>query len=75
MSLSDEARSLYNQIFDYCTYAADPQYQTLHTFRNRIARLADERARAMLITYFNTDPAMQDHNMQTSAWEYYAQPY
>lgn len=75
MSLSDTARSLYNTIYDYCTYAADPQYRTLHTFRNCIAKIADQRERAMLIDYFNTDPAIQDHNMQTSAWEYYAQPY
>jgi hypothetical protein len=73
-ALSETARQLYNNIFDYCTYAADPQYQTLHKFRMRIAQLQPPD-RDALIEYFNRDPAIQDHNMKTSAWEYYAQPY
>lgn len=72
--LSEQARQLYNNIFDYCTYAADPQYATLHKFRVRIAALpaADRDA---LIQYFNTDPAIQDHNATVPAYEYFAAPY
>ena len=73
-ALSETGRRLYNNIFDYCTYASDPQYQTLHKFRNRISHL-DERDRAVLITYFNADPAIQDHNMTVPAWEYFEAPY
>ena len=72
--LSVTARQLYNNIFDYCTYASDPQYQTLHKFRNRISNL-DARDRAILIGYFNADPAIQDHNMTVPAWEYFEAPY
>ena len=73
-ALSETARQLYNNIFDYCTYAADPQYHTLHKFRVRIAALpvADRDA---LIAYFNADPAIQDSNMTVPAYEYFAAPY
>jgi len=73
-ALSDAARELYNAIFDYCTYAADPQYQQIHRFRKRIAALP-LRDRDALIAYFNAEPAIQDHNMQVPAWQYYADPY
>jgi hypothetical protein len=73
-ALSVPARQLYNNMFDYCTYAADPQYQTLHRFRMRIAALPQPH-RDTLIAYFNHDPAIQDHNMKTSAYEYFAAPY
>jgi hypothetical protein len=73
-ALSDAGRKLYNAMFDYCTYAADPQYRTLHHFRQQIAALpaADQCA---LIAYFNADPAIQHHHMTCSAWEYFAAPY
>lgn len=72
--LSEMGRRLYNNIFDYCTYASDPQYQTLHRFRQQITQLPAPDQH-ILIAYFNTDPAIQDHNMKTSAWEYFAAPY
>lgn len=75
MQLSPQARELYNAIFDYCTYAADPRYQTLHKFRTAIDRLASVADRDALIAYFNHDPAIQDHNMKCSAWEYFQHPY
>jgi len=75
MQLSPEARELYNAIYDYCTYASDPQYQVLHKFRNQIDRLANAGDREILIGYFNQDPAIQDHNMTCSAWEYFQDPY
>jgi hypothetical protein len=72
--LSETGRRLYNNIFDYCTYASDPQYQTLHKFRTRISSL-EQRDRDVLIAYFNTDPAIQDHNMKVPAWDYFEAPY
>ncbi len=75
LTLSDTARTLYNCIFDYCTYAADPQYRTLHAFRARIARLENAAERDILIAYFNSDPAIHDHNMTVPAWQYFADPY
>ena len=75
MSLSDAARTLYNCIFDYCTYAADPQYRTLHAFRTRIAHMENAAERDILIAYFNADPAIHDHNMTVPAYEYFAAPY
>ena len=74
MSLSDQARSLYDSIFDYCTYHPDPQYQTLHKFRLSISRLQG-RDRDILIEYFNADPAIHWHGMPCEPWEYYAKPY
>lgn len=74
MSLSDPARHLYNQIFDYGTYAADPQYHTLHKFRMAIAKL-DSGDRDTLITYFNNDPAIQWTGMPEMPYAYYAKPY
>jgi hypothetical protein len=74
MSLSEHARCLYNQIFDYCTYAADPQYHTLHKFRLAIAKL-DHGDRDVLITYFNADPAIQWTGMPCEPYAYYATPY
>ena len=75
MSLNAEARALYDTIYDYCTYAADPQYQMLHKFRNAIARLANIGDREILIAYFNQDPAIRWHGMPGEPWEYYAAPY
>ena len=75
MSLSHAARELYNNIFDYCTYAADPQYHTLHAFRARIAHMENAAERDILIAYFNADPAIHDHNMTVPAYEYFAAPY
>ena len=75
MSLHDEARSLYDAIYDYCTYAADPQYQVLHKFRNQIARIENAGDREILIGYFNTDPAIQWRGMPETPYAYYAEPY
>lgn len=75
MSLSEPARMLYDTIYEYCTYAADPQYQTLHKFRKRIAALDNGRERAILIDYFNADPAIHWPGMPSQPWDYYAQPY
>lgn len=75
MSLSPEARSLYDTMYDYCTYAADPQYQMLHKFRKRIAALDNGRERDILIEYFNNDPAIQWMGMPGKPYEYYEKPY
>jgi hypothetical protein len=71
MSLSEQARTLYDCIYDYCTYASDPQYQTLHKFRHRIAALDNVRDRDILIGYFNTDPAIRWTGMPEAPYEYY----
>ena len=73
-TLSARARALHNQIFDYCTYAADPQYQTLHKFRMAIAQLTGAD-RSALIAYFNADPAITWTDMPSAPYEYYAAPY
>jgi len=75
MSLNTEARALYDSIYDYCTYAADPQYQTLHKYRNQIDRMANAGDRDILIAYFNQDPAIRFHGMHGEPFEYYAEPY
>jgi hypothetical protein len=75
MALSENARHLYDTIYDYCTYASDPQYQTLHTFRNKIANIADLRERVILIDYFNADPAIRWNGIPADPYAYYAQPY
>jgi hypothetical protein len=75
MSLSDEARHLYDNMFDYCTYAADPQYQRLHTYRNRIAALDNIRDRDALIEYFNHDPAIRWNGIPSEPYEYYKKDY
>jgi hypothetical protein len=74
MHLSPKARHLYNLIYDYCTYASDPQYQTLHKFRDKISKLG-ERDRDILIAYFNNDPAIKWNGMSCEPWQYYADPY
>ena len=74
MIISPKARQLYDLIYDYCTYSSDPQYQTLHKFRNKISHL-EQRDRDILIGYFNTDPAIQDHHMTVPAYEYFKDPY
>lgn len=73
-ALSETARQLYNAIFDYCTYASDPQYATLHKFRARIQQL-DAPDRDALIAYFNADPAITWTGMPGAPYEYYAAPY
>jgi hypothetical protein len=75
MCLNDEARMLYDKIYDYCTYAADPQYQKLHKYRNQIARLANAADREILIAYFNQDPAIRFRGMPCEPFEYYKEPY
>lgn len=75
MHLSDPARHLYDSIFDYCTYAADPQYQTLHTYRNQIASLDNVRDRDILIAYFNADPAIRWHGIPQEPYAYYQKDY
>jgi hypothetical protein len=75
MSLSEEARFLYDSIFDYCTYASDPQYQKLHKYRNRIAALDNCRDRDVLIAYFNNDPAIKWKGIPQEPYVYYAKDY
>ena len=75
MSLNDEARALYDKIFDYCTYSSDPQYQVLHKFRNQIDRLANAGDREVLIGYFNQDPAIRFNGMHCEPFQYYSEPY
>ena len=75
MSLSEQARHLYDSIFDYCTYAADPQYQTLHTYRNAIAALDNHRDRDILTTYFNNDPAIRWTGIPQEPYIYYAKDF
>ena len=75
MSLSEDTRQLYDLIYDYCTYSSDPQYQTLHTFRVRIARIENTVERDILIAYFNNDPAIKWNGMTEAPYEYYAKPY
>ena len=74
MSLSADARALYDAIYDYCTYASDPQYQTLHKFRHKIAQLHGTDKQA-LVAYFNADPAIQWTGMPCAPYEYYEKPY
>lgn len=73
-SLSQEARYLYTTMYDYCTYAADPQYRRLHQFRNAISKL-DPRDRDILIEYFNHDPAIRWPGIPQEPWHYYEKPY
>ena len=75
MSLSETARHLYDSIFDYCTYAADPQYQKLHKYRNRIAALDNARDRDVLTTYFNNDPAIRWTGIPQEPYVYYAKDF
>jgi hypothetical protein len=75
MSLNAQARALYDAIYDYCTYAADPQYHMLHKFRNRIDRLQNIADRQILIAYFNQDPAIRFSGMVGEPFAYYAEPY
>lgn len=75
MSLSDGTRKLYDLIYDYCTYSADPQYQTLHKFRNLIDRIANTGERKLMINYFNSDPAIQWKGMPCDPFSYYEKPY
>ena len=73
-SLSQEARYLYTCIYDYCTYAADPQYQKLHKFRQSISKL-EGRDREILIDYFNSDPAINWPGIPQKPYEYYKKDY
>lgn len=74
MELSQEAKFLYTSIFDYCTYASDPQYQRLHKYRASISKLTG-RDQELLISYFNNDPAIRWHGMPLEPYEYYRKPY
>lgn len=75
MCFSEQTRKLYDLIYDYCTYSADPQYQTLHKFRGLINRLTNAAERNIMIGYFNTDPAIQWSGMPCKPWLYYKDPY
>jgi len=74
MGLSEQARNLYDRIYDYCTYSSDPQYKTLHKFRVMISKL-EGADRDVLIEYFNHDPAIQWNGMPCKPYEYYEKPY
>lgn len=75
MCLSESTRKLYDLIYDYCTYASDPQYQTLHKFRGLIDRITNTTERNIMIGYFNADPAIRWSGMPCAPWQYYAKPY
>ena len=74
MILSDKARQLYDLIYDYCTYSSDPQYQTLHKFRTSISKLTG-RDQELLISYFNSDPAIRWNGIPSEPYCYYQKPY
>lgn len=74
-SLTLDGKVLYNMIFDYCTYSSDPQYKTLHKFRNKINKLTNHTDKTTLIEYFNNDPAIRWNGMSKEPWEYYKDPY
>lgn len=74
MTLSDKARQLYDLIYDYCTYSSDPQYQTLHKFRTSISKLTG-RDQELLISYFNSDPAIRWNGIPSEPYLYYQKPY
>jgi hypothetical protein len=73
--LSQEAKYIYTTIYDYCTYASDPQYQKLHQFRNVIDKKFTGKDRDILIDYFNTDPAIRWNGIPQEPFEYYRKPY
>ena len=73
-ALSQDARYLYTCIYDYCTYAADPQYQRLHSFRNAIGKLQGQD-KELLIEYFNNDPAIRWPGIPEEPYEYYRKDY
>jgi len=75
MCLSQETRKLYDLIYDYCTYSSDPQYQVLHKFRGLINRLANPGERNIMISYFNSDPAIRWNGIPSEPWSYYEKPY
>lgn len=72
--LTLDGKVLYNMIYDYCTYSADPQYQTLHKFRNKINKFKGTD-RELLIEYFNNDPAIRWNGISADPFTYYSQPY
>lgn len=72
--LSGKARTLYDLIYDYCTYSSDPQYQTLHKFRNLINKM-EGTDKMLLMEYFNNDPAIHWNGMPCQPWLYYKDPY
>jgi hypothetical protein len=72
--LSEDGKDVYNMIYDYCTYASDPQYPRLHIFRVKISKL-DPGDRDILIKYFNQDPAIRWNGIPSEPWEYYQNPY
>ena len=73
-SMSQEAKYLYSIIFDYCTYASDPQYKVLHAFRKQINKLKPHD-RDIMIEYFNSDPAINWSGISSKPWDYYEKPY
>ena len=74
-SLTLDGKVLYNMIFDYCTYSSDPQYTTLHKFRNKISKLDHHTDKQLLIEYFNNDPAIRWNGIPQEPYEYYRKPY
>jgi hypothetical protein len=74
-NLTLDGKILYNLIYYYCTYSDDPQYRTLHKFRNKINKLTHHGDKATLIEYFNHDPAIRWNGISCEPWEYYSKPY
>jgi len=75
MTLGAQAQQVYTQLSDYLLSSADPQYQTLHKFRNAIAAIASDTDKQILINYFNAEQATNWSGMPAAPWEYYAKPY
>lgn len=73
--LSQEAKFLYESIFDYCTYSSDPQYNKLHKYRNQIDSLKNFNDKQLLIKYFNGDPAINWPGIPEPAFDYYSKPF
>ena len=73
-ALSQEAKFLYTTIYDYCTYAADPQYQRLHEYRKQISKLHGQD-REILVEFFNNDPAIRWNGIPQEPYAYYAKDY
>jgi hypothetical protein len=75
MTLGAQAKQVYNALSDYLLSSADPQYQTLHKFRNAIDSIASDTDKQILINYFNAEQATNWSGMPAAPWEYYAKPY
>jgi hypothetical protein len=72
---SQEAKALYDKISYYMMVASDPQYKTIHGFRNAIKKVKSPSDQKQLIAYFNDEFKITWGSAAKSAWDYYADPY